>query len=171
MTHSELVKAAATWLRKRCSIVVTEISTGGSEQPDVIGWHGWHTVLVECKTSVADFRSDAKKWFRRFPEDSIGNYRFMFTPIGLVSHQDIPAGWGLVEVSPTGKAKKAVESQFFDKVNVQHEVGILTSLLKRIGQNAPSGVAIRCYTIESQGNPRASLGIELEQQFENRDGI
>lgn len=100
VTHAELVKRAAVWLRRiqRCSVVVTEITSSGSEQPDALGWRFGASVLVECKATRADFLSDAKKPFRIFPETGMGNYRFYMVPSGLVSLGEVPNGWGLVEV-------------------------------------------------------------------------
>ena len=54
MTHSDLIKRAFAWLKNKrnCPIVASELSTGTWETPDVIGFNGWSTILVEAKVSV-----------------------------------------------------------------------------------------------------------------------
>lgn len=80
-SHSDLVAAARTWLRKTrcCAVVVSEIATLASESPDAIGWRWQQSHLVECKTSRSDFLADRKKMFRMFPEFGVGDYRWYFT--------------------------------------------------------------------------------------------
>ena len=106
MTHSDLVKRAAVWLRthRACTVVGTEFNVQGcSESPDAIGWNfAGHCVVVECKTSLADFRNDAKKFFRRAGYAPAGSERWYMAPIGVIPHEEIPKGYGLIEVKPTG---------------------------------------------------------------------
>lgn len=89
--HSALVTAAATWLeRQGCALVITDMSHGGSETADAIGWRRKFSILVECKASRADFRADSKKPFRREPAEGMGVLRYFCTPRGLVSVEEIP---------------------------------------------------------------------------------
>lgn len=104
MTHAELVKVAARWLRnnRRCGVVLTEHHGGTVEVPDAIGWRASYSVQVECKVSRADFKADAKKAGRRH-DRLTGQYRqalerWYLTPAGLISSvRDLPDGWGLLE--------------------------------------------------------------------------
>lgn len=110
MNHDELCRRAGKWLlhRYRCEVVLVEPrSLRTMEQPDAIGWkgNGW-SVLVECKTSRADFKADAKKVFRRCPDIGLGQERWYLTPKGLLKPDEVPEGWGLVEVC--GKVLKVV---------------------------------------------------------------
>jgi hypothetical protein len=158
LTHDDLVAAAAVWLRRSCPLVLTELATSG-EEPDAIGWKGNRSTLVECKVSRADFLADRKKHFRFNPAQGIGRYRYFFTPPGLVAVEELPENWGLIEWN--GKKFKVVrKSEFFDELNQGHEIDLLISLLRRIGQNPPSGVSVRVYTIPSKN--RATLGIKPE---------
>jgi hypothetical protein len=88
MTHSELVELGMNWLRKPyanmanhghsgCGVIVSEIcaATWGGEQPDVLGFSGKKTILIECKTSLADFRRDKDKPFRLMPNMGDGSQR------------------------------------------------------------------------------------------------
>lgn len=103
MTHAELVIRAERWLRNfaGCSIVVTEIScvSRTMEIPDAIGWREGMTVLVECKTSRADFLADRKKAFRLNPDRGMGTVRYFMAPAGLIRTDELPTGWGLIEVA------------------------------------------------------------------------
>lgn len=100
MTHDDLVKIAARWLRNRmgCSVVLTELACDSrtNEIPDAIGFNSSNSYLVECKTSMSDYLADQKKIFRRIPENGMGQYRFIMCQDGVI--KDIYPGWGLLWV-------------------------------------------------------------------------
>ncbi len=101
-------------------------AVGGSrrsnrEIPDAIGWlRSGVSLLIECKASRGDFLSDAVKPSRRSgkvgvpgspaptapePEikpprktEGLGAYRFYLAPSGLLAPDEIPEGWGLLEL-------------------------------------------------------------------------
>lgn len=100
MTHAQLVQRAVEWLRGyRCGVVLSEQACATGEMPDAIGWkRASHSVLVECKISRADFLADRDKPFRRKPETGVGCERFYLTPKGLLRMQELPPGWGLLEL-------------------------------------------------------------------------
>lgn len=102
-THADLVKIAGRWLRNTagCSVVLEELcaATGNGENPDAIGWYTGRTMLVECKVSRSDFLADRKKRFRANPERGLGLYRYFMAPKGLISVDELPARWGLLEVN------------------------------------------------------------------------
>ena len=64
-THRQLVCFAARWLRgtRRCRPVICE-SNSCAEAPDAIGWRPRGSVVVECKTSLADLRREKGKYIR-----------------------------------------------------------------------------------------------------------
>jgi len=98
--HSELVEKAVWWLRARyrCGIVLSEQICVSGEAPDAIGWKGkCHSVLIECKVSRADFLADRQKPFRAKPEDGVGCERYYLAPRGVVTSDELPKGWGLLE--------------------------------------------------------------------------
>jgi hypothetical protein len=91
------------------------------EIPDAIGWlRSGISLLIECKASRGDFLSDAVKPSRRSgkagvsggPEPSnaeppikpprktegLGAYRFYLAPSGLLHPDELPEGWGLLEL-------------------------------------------------------------------------
>ncbi|NID14985.1 hypothetical protein [Luteibacter yeojuensis] len=102
MTHADLVERAGAWLRGAagCKIVMTELAAvcRSGEIPDAIGWREGGTILVEAKTSRADFLADRKKPFRREPERGMGTLRFFLAPAEMIRPNELPPRWGLLEV-------------------------------------------------------------------------
>jgi hypothetical protein len=100
MTHAQLVERAVRWLRGyRCGLVLSEQACVSGEMPDAIGWkQACHSVLVECKVTRADFMADRAKPFRQQPEKGVGSERFYLTPPRFVRPEELPAGWGLLEL-------------------------------------------------------------------------
>lgn len=100
MTHSQLVEKAVRWLKRyRCGVILSEQACVSGEMPDAIGWkRGCHSVLVECKVTRGDFLADRAKPFRLKPELGVGSERFYLTSFGLLRQDELPAGWGLLEV-------------------------------------------------------------------------
>ncbi|HXC43656.1 MAG TPA: hypothetical protein VNY51_09055 [Candidatus Dormibacteraeota bacterium] len=100
MTHAQLVEKAVYWLRRyRCGVVLSEQACASGEMPDAIGWKSaCHSVLVECKVTRSDFLADRAKPFRLKPEHGVGCERFYLVPAGLLCREELPAGWGLLEL-------------------------------------------------------------------------
>jgi hypothetical protein len=100
MTHSQLVEKAVRWLRRyRCGVVLSEQACVSGEMPDAIGWkRACHSVLVECKVARADFLADRAKPFRLKPQHGVGCERFYLAPAGLLRSEELPRGWGLLEL-------------------------------------------------------------------------
>lgn len=154
LAHAVLVELAAKWLRVKHAVVLTELATSG-EEPDAIGWRGARSTLVECKASRSDLLADRNKYFRRDPILGVGANRFILTVPGVATLDSIPEGWGLLEVTGS-KIRKIKDSQSFVP-NFAAELSLLLSTVRRIGANAPAGVSIRCYTIETKN--RATLSV------------
>jgi hypothetical protein len=100
VTHSQLVSKAVSWLRGyRCGVVLSEQACVSGEMPDAIGWkRACHSVLVECKVTRSDFLADRGKPFRVKPNQGVGCERFYLVPPGLVAIEELPQGWGLLEM-------------------------------------------------------------------------
>jgi len=169
MTHDELVVAAKKWLLKRsggraaCSIVITDMTSSVSETPDAIGWYGrGNSVLVECKASLADFRADKHKYFRRVPSEGVGRQRYYFAPQGMIDRDALPESWGLVDVDDAGRTFTIRRSGEFE-ASERAEVAMLMSLLRRLKVDPGKHVAIRSYTIHSAREPRATVTFNQEK--------
>jgi hypothetical protein len=164
--HSDLVITAAAWLRtsQRCAIVITDMVSAAAETPDAIGFTSWHSILIECKASRADFRRDADKACRR-RGGGMGCERFFMAPAGMLKPEEMPEGWGLLEVNAEGKVRRR-KDPVSRLVEDRSETVLLLSAIRRIGQNPPPGISVKCYTLETER--RATIGIEPETQSQDR---
>jgi len=106
MTHSECVEAAARYMSKRCPVVLPEFFSHNAELPDVIAWRHDYSTVIECKASRGDFLADKKKHFRMYPEKGMGDYRYFCCPKGMISKDELPDGWGLLYVYPSGLVRE-----------------------------------------------------------------
>lgn len=106
MTHADLVQRAVKWLRYalRCGVVLAE-HNAGHEFPDAIGWRGSWSHVVECKISRADFFADRKKPTRASYGERPACWCYYMTPPRLVAPEELPDGWGLVEVADATRAQ------------------------------------------------------------------
>jgi len=121
MTHDDLVARAVRWLlgSKKCKVVLGDresICWSISEQPDAIGWTGYKSFLVECKTSINDFYADRRKLSRKKPAGgirkgeswgtitkalgAIGEFRYYLCEPGIIPASKIPEPWGLLHCLP-----------------------------------------------------------------------
>jgi hypothetical protein len=135
MTHAQLVSKAVRWLRwYRCGVVLSEQACISGEMPDAIGWkQACHSVLAECKVTRADFLADRAKPFRQKPEKGVGSERFYLTAPGLVKIEELPSGWGLLElrrgrvemVHPSAKNLRSA-------TGFRYEMNLLLASLRRV---------------------------------------
>lgn len=105
MKHNQLIELGKNWLlsAKGCNPVFTEKGSAKSgEMPDVIGWNSQESIVVECKTSLYDFRADSKKPFRVDPKNGMGKFRYyLFTQelYNVIPDYELPVGWGIVVIN------------------------------------------------------------------------
>ena len=79
------------------NIVAVELNVTGAENPDVWGYDGYSTVVIEVKVSHSDFKADQKKYWRNAkPEHQAGNRRWYLCPEGIIKPDELPEGWGLL---------------------------------------------------------------------------
>jgi hypothetical protein len=125
--HTQLVVTAVDWLRgqHRCGIILSEQYCVTGETPDAIGWKGaCHSVVIECKVSRSDFLADATKPFRVRPEEGLGCERWYMARSGLITPDDLPKNWGLLEIS--GKSVRVAVKP--SRKNLRTEIGLLKEL-------------------------------------------
>lgn len=116
-SHKDLCSIAVNWLRRPasrngpgCNIAFSEVrSDWTGECPDAIGFRAGvcdeASIVIEVKTSRSDFLADRKKPHRMHPEKGMGIYRYFLAPEGLLSVDELPLGWGLLEVNSRGAIK------------------------------------------------------------------
>lgn len=107
--HRQLCTRGAKWLDRRCTFAVAEPPIPGIELPDVLGWKGAVSFLIEVKTSRSDFNNDKNKACRKNDYMSIGDYRWYLAPQGILTELDLPENWGLLETF--GKTHKIREKK------------------------------------------------------------
>jgi hypothetical protein len=135
MTHAQLVEKAVRWLRQyRCGVVLSEQACISGEMPDAIGWkRACHSVLIECKVTRSDFLADRAKPFRLKPGQGVGCERFYLVPGGLVSREELPLGWGLLELS-RGRIEtiQASAKDLRSATGFRLEMNLLLASLRRV---------------------------------------
>ena len=126
---------AVRWLRRyRCGVVLSEQACVSGEMPDAIGWKKeCHSVLVESKVSRADFFADRDKPFRQRPEMGVGCERYYLAARGLIRSEELPAGWGLLEVCGREIERvKASAKNLRSGIGFQNEMNLLLASLRRV---------------------------------------
>lgn len=165
-THSDLCAIAVKWLKKLisnggagCDFAVSESRTGDrGETPDAIGFRVKKgltgSVLVEAKTSRADFLADKKKSYRIHPEEGVGNWRYFIAPKDLISINELPDKWGLIEVNARGHAR-AVHGTHALKSFDEREKNELLFRFNHVNEDAERFLLVR--TIANAGDPQVVL--------------
>lgn len=137
--HNDLVSKAKYWLSsaKQCNPVFTEKgSSKTGEMPDTIGWTGDGSIVVECKTSIADFRNDKKKSFRKKPKKGMGKYRYLLFSQELynkIPKDELPEGWGIIIEGINGHVRQVnLKSSDRFKYNIKAELYYLRNRILNI---------------------------------------
>jgi hypothetical protein len=135
--HAQLVEYAVEWLRTRyrCGVILSEQYCATGEIPDAIGWKKQcHSVVIECKATRADFLADRGKAFRQNPEEGLGCERFYLAPLGLIKVEELPQGWGLLELSnrKVQLIRKPQKRSMRSEVGLMKEMNLLLASLKRV---------------------------------------
>jgi len=137
MNHSNLVFQAAKWLERehQCPLVFQEPKAIAGEIPDVIGFFdGGDSVLIECKVTRADLQSDKHKSYRFYPEDGMGDYRFIATTSDVWGYSciSLPEKWGLL-ISYRDGFNVEIEAERFESSNKRGEVCLLVAAIRQMG--------------------------------------
>lgn len=153
ISHAALVARSIRFLKdvRRCRIVLTEMNCNWIEVPDAIGFSEKSgSVLIECKCTRSDFRTDRQKKARR-EGVGMGKYRFYLVPHGLVRAHEFETliagesvepqttsfkwgsnGWGLLWWDPaTDRISQQRISQRFSQ-NDEAENRLLVAALHRV---------------------------------------
>ena len=126
---------AVAWLRRyRCGVVLSEQACVSGEMPDAIGWKkACRSVLVECKVTRSDFLVDRAKPWRRQPETGVGSERYYLAPRGTIECEELPDGWGLLEVCRRGiEVRKRSAKNLRSAAGFEYEMNLLLASLRRV---------------------------------------
>jgi len=97
-THDFLNKKGYSFLMKFCYFGFIDFNNPSGEYPDVIGFRGDYSFVLEIKTSIEDFELDKQKPHRQNTSFGMGDFRFFFTRKNLLTINQLPDGWGLIEI-------------------------------------------------------------------------
>lgn len=190
MSHADLCAIAVKWLKRAnsaggpgCHVAVSECRSGWTgEVPDAIGFRAAGSyddgsIVVECKTSRADFLADRKKAHRS--EGGCGNWRYFMAPEGLISPDELPERWGLLAVNKRGHVKAIAgpaqhyggrhDSKLESLKAYRHEADrdreqfLIVKLLHRVGDAEALNIKLRAAYGEQQ---RLAMRVnELNEQL------
>lgn len=121
---------------KKYRYVAVELCTWGSENTDVWGLGTFNeSVVIEVKTSHADFLNDRKKWCRSTQAEALnraaGRLRWYLCPEGVIGKDELPEGWGLLCWDGKRVYPSVAPKPFANTAPADME--ILTSILRREG--------------------------------------
>lgn len=154
-----------------CQVAFSEAKGGwNGEIPDAIGFRtaaeDEGSVVVEVKVSRSDYLADRAKAHRQDGALGMGLYRYYMAPEGIISMQELPTGWGLVEVSPKGvlrvlaghvTVKRAEQAAWRHERAIEREWLLLASMLSRL-----SNVEAMHTELKKAKNERAHLAKQLD---------
>jgi len=172
MTHEELTERAVKWLKGQgYKVALTEFRTSSCEEPDAIGFNGATSCLVECKTSRADFFADRKKWFRQNPAMGMGVYRYFLTPKDLVRPDELPEGWGLLEIRGQRTFKIAEAAPFDLSDAMKAERTVIYSILRRLAIVDPDllSLAVDVTKLELKLSTKAERLHQKKRELERQE--
>ena len=139
MRHREMCELGAKWLKNhksyvyRCNYVAVELVSLCNEIPDVYGYKGdSRTILLEAKTSRADFLRDKKKIARQNEGSGVGMYRYFLCPESMIKLDELPAGWGLLYIDADKRIKPVKQSDRFEKRDYDKEMTLMYSIMRRL---------------------------------------
>ena len=119
---------------RKYKYVTIEICTWGSENTDVWGLANFNdSVVIEVKTSHADFLADQKKWCRGEQAANLnlqaGALRWYLCPEGVIKKEELPEKWGLLYWDGKKIYPVVGPKPFFGTAGA--DMAILTSILRR----------------------------------------
>lgn len=132
--HYKLCCEGAKWMKKHTyKYVAVELICTTAENPDVWGTNGFNSMLIEVKTSRADFLNDKKKFVRQKQNArfALGNFRYYLAPAGIIEKEELPENWGLLEWD--GKSISVIRRAEMQAVENHPELSVLCSIMRREG--------------------------------------
>lgn len=140
--HYQLCLEGAKWLRNKKNTehwetpwkyVAVELNVYGTENTDVWATNGWSSIVVEVKTSRRDFHADFKKKYRsdKWRDQVPGNYCYFLTPKGLITPEELPEGYGLLEWD--GERIMRIVPSHYRQVTNRADLIYICSILRREG--------------------------------------
>ncbi len=89
---------------------------------------GPYTVLVEVKTTPADFKQDTKDW-----TEYLAHFCFIAYPTGVLSTDEIPKGWYGIQTSKNGTSVSRVHHSFHCYYPHPQFIGPIVDFIAAVG--------------------------------------
>lgn len=108
LTHKEVAIKATKFAQRifGCPIGAWEFCGGwNKEKCDGFIVNSRFSFLIEAKVSRQDFKKDAQKDFRKNENQGVGDFRLYACPKGLLSLEELPEKWGLIEIDEENRNK------------------------------------------------------------------
>ena len=135
--HRQLCERATAWLKRQgfACVLCEPTSIYCAERPDALGVKSGDVYIIEAKTSIADFKADAKKPWRKtgymlgdyfyyiFPEDVYGE--LVRTPWGVRYE------YGVLLMDKDGKIKKLRDAKLRRTSNKRGAIALLAAEIMR----------------------------------------
>ena len=138
VTHRELCRIGAEWLfnhhlhMKLWKYVTVEMRSVAGEVPDIYGCCGFSSICIEVKTTHGDFVKDKNKYSRIHSERGCGNYRYYLCLKGVISIDELPDKWGLMEYNAENKSIEIIkEAQEID-CSFRSDLIMMCSIMRRM---------------------------------------
>lgn len=141
LEHKELTRLGAKWLRSavnkthpKCHVVIEDMMFDSitSENPDILGWCYYASIMIEVKVSRSDFKADSKKPFRRDSRMGCGDYRYYLCPDGMIKEDELPSNWGLLY--QIGKKVRVIRKAEMQDSNYESERKALIKLIRNLNK-------------------------------------
>lgn len=91
-------------------------------------------VAYEIKVSRADFARELQKPDKRREAESVSNECYFATPVGLVRPDEVPEGWGLIELTKGGMR---IKKRAMQREVKELSMGFVASIARRTAGDAP----------------------------------
>lgn len=108
LSHKEVAIKATKFAQRifGCPIGAWEFCGGwNNEKCDGFIVNSRNSFLIEAKVSRQDFKKDFKKDFRKNEKLGVGDFRLYACPKGLLSLEELPDKWGLIEIDENNRNK------------------------------------------------------------------
>lgn len=164
-THAEGCQIAARYAKTKmnCGIVFVEPNPQTNfESPDTIGFRpAGCSILFEVKVSRGDYTSDKRKQHRMDPSRGMGDWRFYVCPEGMISPNELPAGWGLFYFTSRGSLKPVAVPHFASSLQTPAHYQMLLDRHAMSGGRMPGYLQTIQLDMERFGNTQKNSAGEI----------
>lgn len=97
---------------------------------------GFLRIAYEVKVSRADFSKELQNPTKRQPAETLANECWFVTPAGMVKPDEVPEGWGLLEVMKNQEGLRAKKKAQYRNIE-NLPLGFIAAILRRSSDSPP----------------------------------